>query len=550
MRQLVPRRRQAGRAAASGGSAALREYERARRALAAEVAQLETEIERLHALITSNAVPVRREGGALPSLKELLDQSRHKRDLCHEKRQELLRIERHIQRERRLSPLEPPEMKQRGGESVPGSRTAARRAEAHRTAKATRARAVARAADKASFANEAERLAFQRLADRLLDDDPDVRRDAVARLSGFGRPDVPELLISAADDPNDHVRVAALNALVGSNYGAAADAFRRYLHDENPALRLSALRGLASLEVRFLPNAALVARLEDRDAAVRRTAANILGWRRDPELAPDVVHALALSLHDDDDDVRAAAAEALGNLADHRGVLSLIGALADSVAEVADAADRALRAILGSEAARIGEGKSTAERIVLLKEWWKDARAEAYLAAHAGELPTGGSEAQLPPPVPRPAPRVAPVEPAAAAAEARKPAKKSRSSRPAPASSRGTQRKAAAAEPKPDVGVRAAESSVADAFSEIGAETEEGAEIGDEGGEDFESMFGGEEAAAEEAPAESEKPARRAAAKGKAAKPKPAEVEEEEESEEGEEGGGFEDLFGGGGEET
>jgi HEAT repeat protein len=523
VRQLVPRRRffGGGSDAAESGSVALREYERTRRRLNLEISQLEVEIERLHSMITTSGVPMRGEGGTA-SLDELLDQSRQKRDLSHEKRQELARVERHISRERRLSPLEPPEVKRRRVEAAARRRSTDRERQSSArssTGRGASRAAVAKAVEGGSFGNRAQRLAFTRVTERLLDKDPDVRRDAVLELGRLGGANVPELLLSAVEDPSERVRLAALNALVGSNHSESAEAFRRYLHDKNPAVRLSALRGLASLNARLLPNADLIARLEDSDAAIRRTSANILGWRRDGVIGREVIHALALTLHDDDDDVRAAAAEALGNLGHHQGILSLINALEDPSAQVKEAADRALRSVLGEPFDRVGEGASGTARVTALKEWWKEARTDVYLASHVGELPIEGVRGS---PAAAPPTRVA--EPPAAPAPAKK----------AASAAKPTERSAkvaAVAKPEsaPDAKAGAAAQAVA---AEKGAEqaVEAAEEPGDESSEDFESVLAGGEESAEQPEA--------------AEAAKEAEGGEEAESE-GEEGA-FEDIFGGG----
>lgn len=541
VRRLVPRRR-GGDAAAESASPALREHERARRRLALEIVGLEAEIERLHGMITSNATPLHGEGAGRSNLSELLDQSRQKRELLYEKRQALSRVERYIARERRLSPLEPPEVKARRSQvaqrvSVSGARRQAARSAAPEST--ARQAAVARAVERGSFGNRGQRLAFERNAQRLLDKDPDIRREAVLELSRIGGPDVPDLLLSAVDDSSERVRLAALNALVGSNHRASAEVFRRYLHDKNAALRLSALRGLASLNPRFLPNDELTTHLEDSDAAIRRTAANVLGWRRDGNIAPDVIHALTLALHDHEDEVRVAVAEALGNLGDHRGVLALINTLKDASTQVSEAAERALRAVLGEQVDGVGKGLSKPERVAALKAWWKEARPEAYLAAHAGELPAHAAEPRPAFAAERPAASVAaaaaapaarvPAPPAPAAAKPAAAPPAPAAAKPAvapPAQAPAAPRAQPVAEPPPaQPAVVASEPSPQESAAAVSEEPlPEGTE---ESGEEFENMFAAGAEQEAEGPSEGgeEQPG------------------EEAESEEGE--GGFEDIFGG-----
>jgi hypothetical protein len=523
VRQLVPDH--AGRVGARPSLARRSEHERARRRLVAEIAQLEAEVERLHSMIISNAVPMRGDG-ARRSLKELLDASRQKRELAYEKRQELLRVERHLDRESRLRPLEPVRDRARAEGPVRLVQKGSPRGSGTRTERTV---SVGRAARGSSRA-QPERIAFDRLVQRLRDPDPDIRREAVLRLSALGSPEVPELLLTALDDQNDRVRLSALNALVGSNHRAAADAFRRYVQHENPALRLAALRGLASLDARYLPTAALVDRLEDPDPSVRRTAAELLGWRRHDRATSDIVHALALALHDDDRTVRAAAVQALGTLADDRGVLSLIQATLDVADDVRDVALGSLRAMVGGVVDRLSEGRSPAERAAALKEWWKTARADVCLAAHEGDVAVRRREV-VGPPAPGPPVPVAPTQGAPSATA------QGAAVRPS-STGAGAGPSAAAPRKEPPVAPDAA-AAEATVRPETPVDPGEGmAAMPDESAEDFETMFmPGDEDATDAAGS---------GGSADAGAPEPqAEGADTEDAEEG----AFEDLFGGGDEE-
>src|SRR5207244_12735514 len=75
---------------------------------------------------------------------------------------------------------------------------------------------------------------------------------------------------------------------------------------------------------------ALIARLKDENAGVRRAAAHSLGQLRDPR----AVQPLIVVLADSDAEVRSAAVDALANLEDPRAIGPIAGLLKDPVADV------------------------------------------------------------------------------------------------------------------------------------------------------------------------------------------------------------------------
>lgn len=362
---------------------ALANLEMWRKRLRGEIAELEGELERLHTMITGSAMV----GGAAqrpsqPSVDALLTRSRQLRDRLHEKRYRLARVERSIAREQRLgavapsAPLERPRRFRR--------RAAEKLDRARRGHDDARVRAVFSAVEKALFENRSAKLGFKRLAESLVHDNPNTRREAVTRLAESDNPAAFDLLMVAVGDRNERVRLAALNALAGMNRAAPADLFRGFLRDRNSSLRLAALRGLASMGSGVLATTELTSALEDGDPAVRKTAATVLGWHRAKGRAMALVFpALALALRDEEESVRIAAAEALGSLCDARAVLPLIRALTDASPRVREEAQRALRSTVGEEIDLIGEGLSADERVAALKTWWTDARVHVVVGRDA-----------------------------------------------------------------------------------------------------------------------------------------------------------------------
>ena len=129
--------------------------------------------------------------------------------------------------------------------------------------------------------------------------------------------------------------------------------------------------------------AALIARLKDESAEVRRAAADALGKFEDTRAVPALVSALA----DRNSEVRAAAAGALGNLKDPRAIRGLTSLLSDASADVRK---RALDAL-----SEYDSGVKADDIVPLLKDADADLR---HSAAHAlGQLGDRSAGAALAP---------------------------------------------------------------------------------------------------------------------------------------------------------
>jgi HEAT repeat protein len=359
---------------------ALGRVQAANRKLRAETVALERELERIHGMITSGMVPpAGAAAGGASDLDALVTKARELRDALQEKRLEVLRIEHNIGREQQLRRAERrPNAAPEDDKPAPATR---RRFFSPKVAAGNdgRRRAVSRALGAARFADRSEELLVQRMADGLLHDDPEKRRDAVAKIAARPQPAL-SLLFLAAEDPNDRVRLAALSGLSGCRQPAASHLFRRFLRDRNAALRLAALRGLATIDARLLGDSELMATIEDPEPAVRRAAAALLGWRREGgKVRRGVLSALGFALYDDEEAVRLAAAEALGAAGDERAVFSLIRALRDESENVREAALRSLASIV-HDLPRV-DGLAGADRASALKAWWKEARVRERLSS-------------------------------------------------------------------------------------------------------------------------------------------------------------------------
>jgi hypothetical protein len=355
--------------------------------MAQEIERLEHELERLHGTIASGG---RGPGAAFDSgglsLNAFMDRVRQLRDQLDEKRSELSRIERGIARERQLlgHPAGTDESKV---VATPASTESAPTAPRAKNPTTLVGPALGNALREAKIADRSEYVLVEGLAEGLASDEAEVRRQAVAKLGSRPRP-VVSLLLLAANDPEDSVRLAALGALTGQRHPTLAGLFRRFLRDTNPALRLAALRGLASIDEPQVTHGDLVAALEDSDAGVRRVAASVLSWHREDAKVPlKTMHALGLALYDQDEAVRVSAAEALGTAGDDRMVLALIRAVGDSSEAVSKAAQRSLHSVVGPEIDSIAQGAPAGARVDALKVWWRAARVRL----RSGPTPSGGA---------------------------------------------------------------------------------------------------------------------------------------------------------------
>ena len=182
------------------------------------------------------------------------------------------------------------------------------------------------------------------LADLLADDVPIVRRTAVLALAATDPAPHVEALLGLVDDEDEGVRSAALAALAGLSGEELVDRVRAALDDDSEGVRLAAARTLAATEgvEDLLPQL-----LENRSIYVRRVGIEAVVRRQ----VPGAVEPLMRVARDGPERVvRIEAARALGALGDSKAVGRLTQALIEDDFELQEAAEQALRSILGKDA--------------------------------------------------------------------------------------------------------------------------------------------------------------------------------------------------------
>jgi len=233
--------------------------------------------------------------------------------------------------------------------------------------------AKVRAAVVEALAALQEARAIPVLAKALKDSSPAVRREAAEALSRLDEaPEAVEPLVSALQDTDVHVRLAAvqglaarkdkraLAALAGLAKDSSAEvraaavcalgelqdassipALTSALKDENEQVREQAVRALGNLgSPKAIP--ALVEATKDRSADVRSGAASALAELHDAANSPQVVSALKALLDDSSSEVREQAINALSEIRDAGALQALIAAMQSKDPVVRKAAAAAL----------------------------------------------------------------------------------------------------------------------------------------------------------------------------------------------------------------
>lgn len=173
-------------------------------------------------------------------------------------------------------------------------------------------------------------------------DDPTQRAYAADAIGEFlVRGGVRHVALAAVEDTAPEVRLSAVRALTRLNSEGPDGELGSALSDSSEQVRLAALHGALRVHS-FSDVDRIVALIEDPSADVRRKAARALGAMR----AADAVLGLILLTSPETEpepSVRAAAAAALGRVADDAAREALTRALDDSDPYVRDAARIALR---------------------------------------------------------------------------------------------------------------------------------------------------------------------------------------------------------------
>ena len=214
-------------------------------------------------------------------------------------------------------------------------------------------------------------LVWPDLAERVERDmsssDPATRRAAARDLASIGPARGAGLAITALDDPDEDVRLAAADAAILLRTSAATEAVAAWLNASDVRLRRKACE-----VARALPSQRVVAPLArtlgDPDPEVRAAAADALGH----QLSADAVPPLLGRLDDPAPAVRVQIVSALARLGDPRSVVPLVGKVQDSSPEVRQAVARAL--------GDLGDARASPALVLALRDQSDEVRRDALAA--------------------------------------------------------------------------------------------------------------------------------------------------------------------------
>jgi HEAT repeat protein len=165
------------------------------------------------------------------------------------------------------------------------------------------------------------------------------KREAVEALGSIGGAEVVPVLLTALEDEDFSVRVAALEVLKDVIDPRALQPLTNSLKHTDAGIRTAAATALAFYGPEAIP--VLTRCLNDKNWSVRRAVVEGLGRSKDPGLADQLLP----RLKDSDHDVREATCAALARLRSHVALTPLILTLTDSQTSVRQAAAIALREI-------------------------------------------------------------------------------------------------------------------------------------------------------------------------------------------------------------
>jgi HEAT repeat protein len=198
---------------------------------------------------------------------------------------------------------------------------------------------------------------------------PDVatRRAAARELASLSPRRGGPLAVTALQDADDDVRLAAADAAVRLHAAAATDVVVSWLNARDARLRRKACE-----VARALPTPTAVAPLArslgDPDPDVRAAAAGALGR----QASADAVPPLLGRLDDPAPAVRVQIVDALARLADRRAVVPLVSKVQDSSPDVRGSVARAL--------GELGDPRASPALILALRDATSDVRREAIAA--------------------------------------------------------------------------------------------------------------------------------------------------------------------------
>jgi HEAT repeat protein len=201
----------------------------------------------------------------------------------------------------------------------------------------------------------------------LLDDDAEVRADAVYELAFIADPRSIQAILKAATDPDAIVRRHAAQALGRMGNETGLPALLDLLGDAVPEVRAQAVDALILFAGGALPVLLeeVTRQTMERPAGLRlESAVRALGRVGDER----ALEPLAAALRSGGTAARAAAAEALGDLGLSRGIPALRAGLLDPVPEVREIAARSIATIAGPSAREVIEDYIARETDPRLKE--------------------------------------------------------------------------------------------------------------------------------------------------------------------------------------
>lgn len=209
--------------------------------------------------------------------------------------------------------------------------------------------------------------AAERIERQLASEAVSERRLAAAQIVQLPRSVASRLVPQALEDPDDAVRLAALDAAAQLRLRGISELVVPWLNDPERRVRMAAIELLRVTPTEGA-DAALGRALSDPDPALRLSAAEALGASKTPEAT---LHLLS-HLDDPVPRVREAIARALAQLSDARSVVPLIGKVQDSHAGVRAAVARAL--------GELGDARASAALVLALADADDDVRAAAARA--------------------------------------------------------------------------------------------------------------------------------------------------------------------------
>ncbi|MBF0384244.1 MAG: HEAT repeat domain-containing protein [Candidatus Omnitrophica bacterium] len=197
-----------------------------------------------------------------------------------------------------------------------------------------------------------------------------LRSEALDQIKKLSKPVAIAILKKLLATENDQLKlIEILNALSTLNEKADLnkDFFIVYLKDDNPHMRLAALRAISKYkdEEAF---EILSSAIKDPSPEVRKQALNLICWNYGDRGIPFIMKLL----HDVDDNIRKSAIQMCGAFRAHQAVSALISLLTDAEQTIQKEADAALRKITkhNFEFHAKGSQKNKEEAIEAWRFWW------------------------------------------------------------------------------------------------------------------------------------------------------------------------------------